>query len=333
MARSTGEGGFRDHETTDHASRGSGTLESTLTSVHPYVRYEASERLSVWGILGYGTGELELEVDGTGRWTTDTSMKMAAAGARGVVVAASEADPLEVALRTDAVVQRMTSDAATGDAGNLAATESGTSRVRVMLEGSRAFALDGGGAFVPSFEIGLRQDGGDAETGTGVEVGGGVGYTDPQTGLTVDAKARGLIAHEDADYREWGASGSVRIDPGASGRGLSLTLTPAWGADTGGAERLWSVRDARGLAANEEFDPAGRFDAEAGYGLGAFGDRGVMTPYAGLARSQGGDRAWRSGVRWALGPDIAFGLEGTRSESANDDAPEHGVAFRANLRW
>ena len=40
----------------------------------------------MWGILGYGTGELTLEVDATGRWTTGTSMKMAEAGPRGVLV-------------------------------------------------------------------------------------------------------------------------------------------------------------------------------------------------------------------------------------------------------
>ena len=83
-------------------------------------------------------------------------------------------------------------------------------------------------------EVGLRQDGGDAETGTGIELGGGVRYSAPASGLTVDAKVRGLIAHKDADYREWGASGAVRIDPGASGRGLSLSVTPAWGAASGG---------------------------------------------------------------------------------------------------
>ena len=172
-----------------------------------------------------------------------------------------------------------------------------------------------------------------AETGTGVELGGGLSYSDPSSGLTLEAKARGLIAHEDADYRESGASASVRIDPGASGRGLSLMLSPAWGAAEGGPERLWSVRDARGLAANEEFEPAGRLDAEAGYGLAAFGGRGLMTPYAGLALSEAGDRAWRSGVRWTLGADVTFGLEGTRREPANGGAPEQGLAIHATMRW
>ena len=153
---------------------------------------------AVDGVLGYGIGELTLEVDGTGSWTTDTSMRMAAAGARGVLVGAKEMGGFELAARTDAQLVRMTSDAATGEAGNLAATEADTSRLRLVLEGSRRFAVGDGGALTPSLEVGLRHDGGDAETGTGIEVGGGLSYADPALGLTVEAKARGLVAHEDA---------------------------------------------------------------------------------------------------------------------------------------
>ena len=83
------------------------------------------------------------------------------------------------------------------------------------------------------------------ESATGRLVSSSVeGYSDPRLGMTVEAKARGLLTHDDSDYTEWGASGSVRIDPGASDRDLALTLTPAWGSDTGGAERLWGLRDA-----------------------------------------------------------------------------------------
>ena len=342
LAHSTGEGGYRDHDDTgdpNHPGRGSGELESTLTSVHPYLRFEASERLSLWGVLGYGTGDLTLAVDAAGNrprqsWQTDTEMRMAAAGARGVLVKAPETGGFELGLRTDAVVQRMRSEAASGsDGGNLAATESGTSRLRVMLEGSRGFALEGGGVLTPSLEVGMRQDGGDAETGTGVELGGGVSYADPATGLTVEAKARGLLAHEDADYTEWGASASVRLDPGAAGRGLSLSLSPAWGADSGNAERLWGHADARGLAANDGFEPAGRLDAEAGWGFGAFGGRGLATPFAGLALSQAGERTWRSGVRWTLGPELTFGVEGALREAANDNAGEREIGFSLTARF
>ena len=335
LAHSAGEGGYRDHAARDgHLGRGSGTLESTLTSVHPYARYRAGERLTLWGMLGYGAGDLTLTMKGSDgasdtRIDTDTGFRMAAAGARGVLVAAGDTGGFELAGRTDAQLVRTTSEKTDG----LAATTADTSRLRLVLEGSHRMELAGGQTLTPTAEVGLRHDGGDAETGAGIEVGGGVRYADPALGLTAQAKARGLVAHEDSDYREWGASGSVRIDPGASGRGLSLTLAPAWGAASGGADRLWSLRDARQFAVNDAFDPAGRLDAEAGYGLGAFGGRGLMTPYAGLALSETGARAWRTGVRWTLGPGVAFGIEGTRGEPANDDAPEHGLAFRATLRW
>ena len=359
VALSTGDGGFRDHADTDHGSRGAGNLESTLASVHPYLRYEASERLSVWGILGYGEGELELEVDGAGSWKTDMSMQMAAVGARGVAVPAPEEGGVELAVRTDAVVTRTESDSAAGVAGNLAAAEADTSRLRLVLEGSRAFGLEGGGTFAPSLEAGLRYDGGDAETGAGVEIGGGVLYTDPAWGLTVDAKFRGLAAHEDADYAEWGASGSVRIEPDASGRGLSLTLSPSWGAPSGGAEQLWSLTDARGLAADGEFDPEASLDAEIGYGFSVFGGLGVAVPHAGWSKSgesaalrlgqllrlghaaewrfegafAGDARAYLAGYGYRPGGALRLSVEATRHEHAHGGAPEHGMALRATMRW
>ena len=343
LAHSTGEGGYRDHDDSgdpNHRGRGSGTLESSLTSVHPYARLAVSERLSLWGILGYGTGDLTLAVDAAGNrprqtWQTETEMQMAAAGARGVLLSAADHDGFELAARGDARLVRMFSDAATGadGAGRLSESESETSRQRFILEGSHRIEMAGGQALTPSLEVGLRHDGGDAETGTGIEVGGGVSYADPATGLTVEGKARGLVAHEDADYTEWGASASVRLDPGAAGRGLSLSLSPAWGADSGNAERLWGLGDARGLAANDGFEPAGRLDAEAGWGFGAFGGRGLATPFAGLSLSDAGERTWRSGVRWTLGPDTAFGVEGRLREAVNDNAGEHGIGFRLTARW
>ena len=318
-----------------------------------------SERLSLWGLLGYGTGELDVEVDGVGRWSTDTTQEMAAAGVRGVLVKAPETGGLELGVRGDAVVQRMRSEAARGsDGGTLGAADARTSRLRLALEGSRAVALEGGGRFVPRLEVGLRQDGGDAETGTGIEVGGGLAWTAPARGLTVEAKARTLVAHEDAHYREWGASGSVRIDPGASGRGLSLTLAPAWGAAEGGAERLWGLGDARGLAPDAEAPAGSRLEAELGYGFAVIGGRGVATPYAGLSRSETGEtlrlgqrlrtgasqwkvesafgeaeRSARVGYGYRLGPSLELSVEATRREAAADDAPEHGVMLRLGARW
>ena len=141
----------------------------------------------------------------------------------------------------------------------------------------------------------MRQDGGDAETGAGIELGARLRYTRP--GVTVEGAVRGLVAHEEAGYEEWGASGAIRIDPGTSGRGLSFRLTPAWGHAGSAAERLWGLGDARGLAPDAEVEAGQRLDAELGYGVGAH--PGVVTPFASArARRRRGAQA---PTRGALG--------------------------------
>ena len=191
--------------------------------------------------------------------------------------------------------------------------------------------------FTPGLELGLRHDGGDAETGTGVELGGRVSYTDPHSGLRLDASVRTLIAHEDSDYREWGASGALRLAPGAGGRGLSFSLAPTWGKPGSGVDRLWSARDARGLApTGGTFEPESRLEGELGYGMALFGGGFTGTPNLGFGLSNGA-RDYRLG--WRLtpttpgSPGFEVSLDATRRESAAGDAPEHGVVLRGSLRW
>ena len=320
LSVSEGKGTF------DHP-RDSGTVESTLTSVSPYVRYEASDRLTAWGLLGYGTGDMTIR--GNSPVRTDISMRLGAAGARGVLLEAGETGGVDLALRGDAFLVQMDWEKVSRETD----TRADASRLRLLLEGGRSFALGPGAVLTPALELGLRHDGGDAETGTGVEVGGRIRYTDAGSGLTVEANARKLVAHEDSGYEEWGVSGSVRLDPGASGRGLSLRLAPVWGTPSSGVERLLSARDAAGVAPDGEFDAERRLEGELGYGFGAFGGRGVMTPWAGLGLAEAGDRTWRAGARWSLAPHLAISLDGARREPANDDAPEHGAQFRLILRW
>ncbi len=73
---------------------------------------------------------------------------------------------------------------------------------------------------------------------------------------------------------------------------------------------------------------------EVGYGFGAFGGRGLVTPHAGLGLAEAGDRTWRAGARWSLAPHLEMSLVGTRREPANDDeAPQHALMLRGALRW
>ena len=321
LSVSEGEGTF------DQPGGDSGTVESTLNSVNPYVRYQASDRLTAWGLLGYGTGDMTIR--GNSPVRTDLMMRLGAAGARGVLLEAGETGGVDLALRGDAFLVQMDWEKVSNETD----TRAEASRLRLVLEAGRSFALGPGAVLVPALEVGLRHDGGDAETGTGVEVGGRIRYADAGSGLTVEANARTLVAHEDSEYEEWGVSGSVRLDPGASGRGLSLTVAPVWGTPSSGVDRLWSARDAAGLVRDEEFEAERRIEGEVGYGLGAFGGHGVVTPWAGFGLAEAGDRTWRAGARWSPAPHLAMSLDATRREAANDDAPEHGVQFRFSLRW
>ena len=87
----------------------------------------------------------------------------------------------------------------------------------MVLQSERSFEAGNDATFTPSAEVGLRHDGGDAEMGTGVEVGAGLRYT--VGAVPIEAQARTLVAHEASGYEEWGMSGAIRVTPSDSGRG------------------------------------------------------------------------------------------------------------------
>ena len=341
----------------------SGTIESTMTAVSPYARFMVTDRLSVWGLAGWGTGDMTIVQAANDRGQpervtrTDLEMRLAALGGRGALMQADEAGGIDLGLRADAFWVETEAEAVSNEGNTVASA----SRLRLALEGSRTFETGGGAVLTPGVELGVRHDGGDAETGTGVELGGSVTYADPETGLGVGARVRTLVAHEDSNHKEWGASGAVRLAPGDRGRGLSFSLSPTWGAASSGVDRLWSARDARGLApgpgsgagAGGEFEAGQRLDGELGYGLGLFGGRFTGTPNLGFGLS-GTTRDWRVGWRLTApgDPRFAVALDATRREAAHPrstsgagpgsafgvgygaGAPvEHGVMLSGAIRW
>ena len=314
LALSAGEGSYEE-------SGMRGEVESSLAGAYPYLRYAVSERLTVWGVAGFGEGDLTLTPEGAASLEADLSMVMAAAGARGALIALGG---FELALRSDAAFVRTESEATAG----LAASEADTSRLRLALEGSREVRL-AAGVLTPTVELGLRLDGGDAETGAGLELGGGLRYASGR--LAVELSARGLLAHEENDYGEWGVSASVRYAPNDGGRGLSVRAGSSWGAASGGADRLWSQRAASDLARAGKFEPGeAGLDAEVGYGFDF--RRGLLTPYTGVALTGSGE-VWRAGARWKLGPAFDLALEASLTEPANGADTESGVLLKGSRRW
>ena len=322
LSHSMGEGGYQRSGTIG------GTVQSTLTSLSPYVHYERSETTSLWGVFGFGSGSLRLTPEGAeSALETDLSNLMAAFGGRGLLsVRSGDAGQFELALRSDALLTRTDSEAVQG----LESAQGATSRVRLMLEGSGSMPLASGGMLTPRLEAGLRYDAGDAETGAGLEVGGGLGYA--AGSLSFEVNARALVAHEDTDYEEWGFSGSLVYSPGRTGRGLSMKLGSAWGSTQSGVQSLWNRPDASGMARSAAFDAAQRYQVELGYGIVNQRMSALWVPFIAAQAADGGGQSLRMGVKLTSGAGIEAGLEFGRLENERD-APEHAVQIGGALRW
>ena len=109
----------------------------------------------------------------------------------------------------------------------------------------------------------MRQDGGDAETGAGMDVGAGLLVSDSSTGLAVFGvwvRVRMLVVHQDEGFRERGV---------------------LWGGET------MAGMAHGGLASGN------RLDGQVDYGL-PMGSRFVGTPRVGFSTSEYG-RSYRAG--------------------------------------
>ena len=131
LAYSDADGSFSE------AGTAGGDLASTLTSVHPYVAYAPTARVRLWGMLGHGSGALQLRPAGQRAMDTDLQMTMGAVGIRGALLEPPPGGGLALALRSDVLWVRTDSDAVAGAAGSLAAAQADVSRLRLVLEGSR----------------------------------------------------------------------------------------------------------------------------------------------------------------------------------------------------
>ncbi len=306
----------------------SGELTTTLTSVNPYAVWGSPGGMNLWLAAGYGWGELEVEESG-GTQTSDMTQKMGAVGASGPLVASDEV--IEGGTTNLRLKGEMAFTWADVDgSGTLESTKLAASRQRLMLEGVHDRELASGAMFSPSLEVGMRNDGGDGETGTGLEAGGGLRYTDPALGLTLEGRARTLLSHG-GDYEESGVSGLVRIDAGTEGLGLALSVRPAWGRTASGVQRLWEAGATGGKELSSE--AAGRLSARVAYGIGAaWGGRGVLTPYTDVSLSGEGSRRLSLGGRLDIGPSAGMSLEGAHSRSSRG-AADHSVMLRGSLHW
>ena len=294
----------------DGVVTGAGALETKLTNVQPYLRWAPQRGTEVWTILGAGGGSISNLRSHVGDRleTSDLSMRLGVAGVRQALPAVGRVD---VAVRGDVGLLRL----ATG-AGSEAIDDMSVDarRLRVGLEVSRSVSL-GAATLAPFAEAGGRQDGGHGQTGSGLELAGGLRLTGFASRLALEARGHVLAVHTASGYAERGGSVTATWTPSgdSGGRGLAVTLLPRWGAP-GGAGTLWFDEALGRYGAGGSALGAGALDTRVAYGFGV--GRNVLAPFSEYGRSAGGYQRLRFGAHLVGDRGLRFELGGERLDRA-----------------
>ncbi len=262
--------------------------ELTMTSINPYLGWRVGQ-LDLWGTVGYGSGDLEITDKSNAGVSTDidsdVDMRTFAGGGGGQIMALGNGG----VLRLKGEVSQTWIDVDGDRANNIRSLDVDVNRVRVSLEARQPWAISHATKLQSTLEVGARHDGGDGETGTGIELNAGLRYHTQR--LTLEGNIHTLLGRE--DYDEWGISGTIILQSGKDGQGLSLSLSPGYGEDGDG--KLWD----NGLLEDSvaETDYGMRLNTRIGYGISApHGWDGMLTPYSEM--TIGNTNSYRFGIGW-----------------------------------
>ena len=302
-----------------------GAYKLAITSAHPYIGWRAGE-VDLWATVGYGEGELAITPQEQARQSSDVKLRTFGIGGNGEVW---QGGPTSFRLKGEALRTALKVDGHAETGAAIERMDVAATRLRLTIEGRQSVTLANGGVFEPVLEMGVRYDSGDGET-SGAEVGGGWRYHNPATRFTADGRLRALLGR--SNYEEWGVQGSMALQPGADGQGVSFSLSPGYGDSTSGVQQLWRHGLAADAAATDETDEtddyAMKLDARMGYGV-ATGE-GILTPYSEI--THGTTDSYRVGVNWKSGKRFDLTLLSERREPTTD-AAEHAVLLKGEVRF
>ena len=301
-------------------AEGAGTLEAELTNLHPYARFAVDDRSEVWTILGLGKGEVTDTALGASTSTSDLSMHMMSAGARHLL---NSFIGIDWALLGDGSLARVETSEGIEAVDGISAS---VWRVRAGVEGSYTSVWEGGSSLTSFLEVVGRQDGGASAEGMGLELSPGLAFSDSENGFSIEARGRALVLHSAENHREYGASLTVSKAPDANGTGLSLAMTPTWGAPTNSLDSI----DASLFPQNADDGRIDSLSLNSRVAYGFVAGPGVVAPFAELSLHDSDSHRTRVGSRYSLGPSVDLELSGDRM-SDGLGGPEHSVQFRARI--
>ncbi len=305
----------------------SGVVKVRVKSLNPYIGWSVSESASLWAAVGYGKGKVNYNDGATGEAASKMSIASAALGGRYRLHSADDSANdrlIQVDLKGEAWGLQTRVD---GDERRPMGSKSRAHGVRVAVERLQICALESGASLTLSGEAGLRWDGGDGDTGTGIEMGGTAEYRNPATRMKLVATGRALLDHE-SDRKEWGAGVTAGYRLDSRETGLTYSSSLSHGQPESRVDSLWDNSVASRASEDEELTT--RLDAEVGYRM--FGSSGLHTPYVGIGVEEGSKRDYRLGMRYASESELSSSLEFERRE-ADGKQPDHRVMLTGQINW
>ncbi len=287
LSRSSGDTDYR----TDSVS---GRMKMELSAVTAFAGSNPVEDIHVWGALGVGDGSFTVSPGGVARKTGIDKWHLAAVGAEGDLPGSALLPKAQVGWRADAMWTRIASESSA----RVASLGGRVSRMRIAADAAWERMLANETVFRLDLSIALRHDAGDAETGMGLEVGGGFDLRMRNSVLSLDATA--LAAHDDSQYRNWGARLSYALDRSpTTKRGLSVSVSQSLGGLSSGAASLLEPEafpEAKASGRERRWKAEAAFGISRGFGM-------VGSPYLALDGAAAADSA-RMGYR--IEPDASY---------------------------
>ncbi len=319
---SRGEGDF------DYSQQFGGSGNSTekgeyrmrLDTYSPYMGISLTDKTSTWGLLGYGKGDLEIQLDdNTIKRTSDVNMLSFGVGLKTDILS----DVSKVVLKSDVTLAKVEIEGNNDD--NIDKQTISSQRLRVLLNWSREKLLSDERTITPSMEAGIRFDGGAGQNNAGLDISTGLHYANHNSNFVAEGK---LHAFEGSDLNEFGFSGSIGIEPD-NGYGTGLKLHHGYGNTASNVQKIWN----HGVPTSSSIQSRSPWtDIRLSYGMPRYALRkaGLLTPYTGMTFGKGSE-TYRAGLDFnSSQKDMKLNLEYEQKEHTSSDS---SILFNIGMQF
>ena len=217
ISRNTASGDY------DYGGNDRGDLEVEAIGINPYIGFDIDDRVQVWATAGRSNGDMTLShFEITRELNADITTRMIGIGARGILL--NVRHHFDLAFVSDALSTSVSTDAVAG----LPEIDGDARRLRLGLEALRTRETNDGAQVELKFKLGMRQDSGTTDEGTGIETAAGLTWQ--QDSISFKLNAMSLIHHSDSNLSQSGISAYLGWRGNASQSfGPQAIMKQGWG--------------------------------------------------------------------------------------------------------